>query len=133
MRIIGFICEHAGLPAAVLAGERGMQYSPDVLLVRLPCSGRVDVVHLLRAFRDGADAVFLAACLEKNCHHMYGNLEARKRVDQAKRILDDLGLDGQRVELFNLASNQAFKFREAAEEMVRRVERIGPNPLGVRK
>lgn len=133
MRIIGFICEHAGLPAAILAGEKGMQYSPDVLMVRLPCAGRLDIVHVLQAFRDGADAVFLAVCLEKNCHHMYGNLEARKRVEQAKRILDDLGLDGRRVELFNLASNQAFKFFEATEEMVRRVGQIGPNPLGVKK
>jgi coenzyme F420-reducing hydrogenase delta subunit len=119
--------------AAERAGTEGGRYSPEVFIIPIPCIGRVDVLHLLQAFRDGADAVFLAGCLEKNCHHLYGNFEARKKVDQAKRILDSLGLGGERVELFNVASNQGREFKESADIMIERVERLGPNPLGVKQ
>ena len=88
------------------------------------------MLHILRAFRESVDAVFVAGCLEKNCHYEYGNTEAGKRVEQAKHILDALGLDSRRVEMFHLASNQAFRFKEIADEMTRRIEELGRNPLG---
>jgi F420-non-reducing hydrogenase iron-sulfur subunit len=133
MRIIGYICDHAAYAAADLAGEKGMQYSAEVMLIRLPCAGRLDVLHILKAFREGADAVFVAGCLERNCHHLYGNLEAGKRVQQARSILDSLGLKGGRLEMFNLASNQDLKFKEMVDTMVKRVEELGRNPLAVRE
>ncbi|MCX6652098.1 MAG: hydrogenase iron-sulfur subunit [Methanomassiliicoccales archaeon] len=129
MKIIGYVCSHAGYAAADLAGEERLQYSPDIILIRLPCAGRIDVVHLLKAFREGADMLFVAGCLEGNCHHHYGNHEARKRVDQAKSILDALGMDGRRIEMFYLASNQGWKFKEIADEMMRRASELGSNPL----
>jgi F420-non-reducing hydrogenase iron-sulfur subunit len=129
--IIAFCCQHGGIGAKERASEEG--YSPEVLIVPVPCIGRVDVLHLLQAFRKGADAVFLAGCLEKNCHHLYGNFEARKKVDQTKRILDSLGLDSERLELFYLASNQAREFKESVDIMMERVERLGSNPLGVQR
>jgi len=132
-RVIGYCCEHGAIGAAERAGVERSQFSPEVLIIPVPCIGRVDVLHLLQAFREGADAVFVAGCLEKNCHHLYGNIEARKRVDQAKRILDSLGLDGERLELFNLASNQGREFKESVDIMLKRVERLGPNPLGVHR
>ncbi len=131
--VIGYCCEHGGIGAAERAGEEGWQCSPEALIIRVPCIGRVEVLHLLQAFREGADAVFVAGCLEKNCHHLYGNIEARKNVDHAKRILDSLGLNGERVELFNLASNQGLEFKESVDIMIERVERLGPNPLGVQR
>ncbi len=130
MRIIGYVCSHAGYPAADLAGEEGLQYSPDVILIRLPCLGRLDVLHILKDFRQGADAFFVAGCLEGNCHHHYGNFEARKRVEQARGILDALGLDGKRIEVFRVASNQGLRFKEIADIMVDRARQLGPNPLG---
>ncbi len=129
-RIVAYCCEHGGLGAAERAKEEG-RCSSEVQILPVPCIGRVDVLHLLQAFREGADAVFLAGCLEKNCHHLYGNLEARKKVDQAKRILESLGIDGERLELFNVASNQGREFKESVDIMVERLERLGPNPLGV--
>jgi F420-non-reducing hydrogenase iron-sulfur subunit len=132
-RIVAYCCQHGGLGAAERAGVEGRSYSPEVLIVQVPCIGRVDVLHLLQAFREGADAVFLAACLEKNCHHLYGNFEARKKVDQTKRILDSLGIDDERLELFHMASNQGREFKESMDIMIERVERLGPNPLGVQR
>lgn len=132
-RIIGYICDHAAYSAADLAGESGLRYSPDVLLIGMPCAGRLDVATVLKAFRGGADAVFVAGCLEGNCHHAYGNVEGRKRVAQAKAILDALGLDGRRLEIFNLASNQDFRFKEMVDLMQSRVEELGRSPLAVRE
>ena len=131
--VIGYCCEHGAYGAAEKAGVNRRQYSPEVQIIQVPCIARVDVLHLLQAFREGADAVFVAGCLEKNCHHLYGNIEARKRVDQAKHILDSLGLNGERLELFNLASNQGREFKESVDIMLERVERLGPNPLGVHR
>jgi F420-non-reducing hydrogenase iron-sulfur subunit len=132
-RVIGYCCEHGAVGAAESAGMERRQFSPEVLIIPVPCIGRVDVLHLLQAFREGADAVFVAGCLEKNCHHLYGNIEARKRVDQAKIILDSLGLNGERLELFNMASNQGREFKESVDIMLERVERLGTNPLGVHR
>ena len=89
---------------------------------------------ILRAFREGADAVLVVGCLEGNCKYQYGNIEARKRVTLAKSLLQSAGLEPERLEMFNLASNQDWRFVEAVEEMVSRVDRLGPNPIGkVRK
>lgn len=129
MRILGFCCNYCGYASADLAGLNHMEYSPDVMIIRLPCSGRVDVLHILRAFREGADAVFVAGCLEGNCNYEYGNIEAKKRVEYTKRILSEIGIGGERVEMFNVASNMAWKFKEIVDEMVSRVEKIGPSPL----
>lgn len=130
---MGFICEHGPEAAVELAAERRAHYSDGLVLVRLPCAGRVEVVHLLRAFREGADAVFVACCLEGNCHHVYGNIEAAKRVEQAKGILEAVGLGANRLELIHIASNQPFRIPQAVAEMESRVEGLGPNPLGAKR
>ncbi|MCU0861454.1 MAG: hydrogenase iron-sulfur subunit [Methanomassiliicoccales archaeon] len=132
MKVIGFVCEHGGAAAFTLAGERRFPLPSEVTLIALPCLGRLGAVHILRAFREGAAAVFVAGCLEGNCHHLYGNLEAGKRVEQARRILAQVGMDGRRLEIFHLSSDQAWKAREMAEEMVRRARELGPSPLEAR-
>ncbi|MEM0448844.1 MAG: hydrogenase iron-sulfur subunit [Methanomassiliicoccales archaeon] len=132
MRIIGFVCEHGGASAFRLAGERKLELPTEVALISLPCLGRLDVMHILRAFREGADAVFVAGCLEGNCHHLYGNIEAAKRVEQAKRILEQVGLGKERLEMFHLSSDQSWKAKEVAELMLERAKEIGESPLGVR-
>ena len=128
-RILGFCCSYCGYASADLAGRQGRGYSSEVRIVRLPCSGRIDVLHILRAFRQGADAVFVLGCLEGNCNFVNGNFEAKKRVEHAKDILEVLGLGAERLEMFNVASNQGWRFPRIVEEMTARVERLGPNPL----
>ena len=130
MRIIGFVCRDSALAAAEQAASKGIAYPTCVTLVELPCTGRVDVLHLLGSFREGADAVFVAGCLEGNCRFQYGNIEARKRVTLTKSLLQAAGLEPERLEMFNLASNQEWRFVEIVQEMVSRVRRLGPNPIG---
>lgn len=132
MRIVGFCCERGPCEALDLAGKKDAPYSAVMTFIQLPCAGRVDVVHMLRAFREGADAVVVLGCLEGNCHHVHGNIEARKRVDRAKAVLDEVGLGSQRLEMFHVASNQPFRIAEIAEEMSSRVEKLGRNPLAVK-
>lgn len=129
MRIVGFCCSHGAYSSADLAGVMRISYSPSVMIIRVPCAGRIDVLHILRALRDGADAVFVAGCLEGNCHFEYGNFEARKRVEHARRLLSDIGIEAERVEMFNVASNQAWRFPEIVGEMVSRVDKLGLSPL----
>ena len=129
MRIIGFVCRESALAAAEQAAAKG-RCSSGVTLVEMPCTGRVDVVHILRAFREGADAVFVAGCLEGNCKYQYGNIEARKRVALTKSLLQSAGLEPERLEMFNLASNQEWRFAEIVQEMVSRVDKLGENPIG---
>jgi len=129
MKLIAMTCSYCGYAATDLAGLRGMQYSPDVSIIRLPCTGRIDIRHVLQAIRQGADGVLVVGCLEGNCNYQYGNIEARKRVDKAKGILKELGIEPERVEMVNLASNQPWRFVKAVEEMQAMVEKIGPSPI----
>jgi len=110
MKIIGFVCRDSALMAAEQAGAKELPCPSAVILVELPCTGRVDAIHILRAFREGADAVFVAGCLEGNCRYQYGNVEALKRVTLTKSMLQAAGLEPERLEMFNLASNQEWRW-----------------------
>ena len=106
-----------------------LQYSSNIKIIRLPCTGKVDLVHILRAFEKGVDGLYVVGCLEGECHYKSGNLRAKKRVAQAREILERIGIGGDRVEMFNLSSSEAPRFVQAAEEMVERIKSLGPNPL----
>ncbi len=98
----------------------------------MPCTGRVDVIHLLKAIEDGADGVYVAGCLEGECHFLTGNLKAKKRVQYVKKVLEELGLEPERVEMFNLSAGEGPRFAEIAKEMVERIEKLGPSPINIK-
>lgn len=127
--ILAFCCNFCAYAAADLAGSRRMQYPANVRIVRVPCSGKVEVQQILAAFDRGIDGVLVAGCLEGGCHFIQGNLRAKRRVASAKRILDDIGLGGERVRMVNLSASEAPTFVARVREMVETVERLGPNPL----
>ena len=102
-------------------------------MFQVPCTGRVDIIHLLNAIEDGADGVYVAGCLEGECHYRTGNLKAAKKVAYVKKILTEIGLEPERVEMFNLSSAQGQRFAEIAREMVERIQAIGPSPIGRNK
>jgi coenzyme F420-reducing hydrogenase delta subunit len=132
-KVIAFCCHYCAFAAADLAGSMRLQYPPGVRIVKLPCTGRADVIHILRAFEDGADAVFVAGCLEGDCHYQKGNLRARKRIEWVKRLLAEMGIEPERVEMFNLSSAMGGRFAEIATEMAERARKLGPTALGRRK
>jgi F420-non-reducing hydrogenase iron-sulfur subunit len=106
-----------------------LQYSSAIRIICLPCTGKVDVVHILKAFEKGADGVYVAGCMEGSCQFVSGNLRARKRVAKAKEILDKVGIGGERVQMYNLSSGEAPRFVEIAEEMTAKIMALGPNPV----
>ena len=99
----------------------------------LPCTGRVDEAMILKGFEEGADGVMVVGCMEGDCHYTSGNFRARKRIEQAKKILDTVGVGGQRVEMFNMASSEGPLFAEVAVKMVGQIRELGPNPLKLQK
>jgi coenzyme F420-reducing hydrogenase delta subunit len=106
-----------------------LQYPSSIKIVRVPCTGKVDIQHLLRAFEKGADGAYIVGCMEGECHYNKGNFRAKKRMLQVRRILDTVGLDGRRVEMFNLSSAEAPRFVAVAKEMNDRILDLGPNPM----
>jgi F420-non-reducing hydrogenase iron-sulfur subunit len=127
--ILAFCCHYCAYAAADLAGSMRLSYPDNVVVLRLPCTGRVEVNYLLAAFERGADGVIVAGCLEGGCHFQEGNLRARRRVERAKGILAELGLEAERLEMFNLSSAEGGRFAEIVNEMTERVRRLGLSPI----
>ena len=106
-----------------------LTYPTNVKVLKVPCTGRVDVIHLLKAFEQGADGVYVAGCLEGECHYLAGNLRAKKRVGYAKQLLDECGIGGERVAMYNLSSAQGQRFAAIAREMTEKIRQLGPSPV----
>ena len=133
-KVVGYCCEKHGIECVNLAARSGKQYDASIRLVRVPCTGRVDGMHILRALEDGADAVFVLGCLEKNCYYDTGSIEGRKRVDYVKSMLSQVGIEPERVEMFNASSSMACKFPEIVSTMTDVAKRLGPiEPRGDRQ
>jgi coenzyme F420-reducing hydrogenase delta subunit len=106
-----------------------LQYPNTIRVIRVPCTGKVDILHILRAFEKGADGVYVVGCMEGDCRFNQGNLRARRRVEQAQVILEAIGIGGERVHMYNLSSGEGTKFATYATEMTEKIEELGPNPL----
>jgi F420-non-reducing hydrogenase iron-sulfur subunit len=127
--IIAFCCHYCSYAAADLAGTMRLQYPANVKIIRIPCTGKVDILYILRAFEDGADGVFVAGCEEGSCHFLNGNYRAKRKVRYVKKILDEIGIGGERLEMYNLSAAMGVKFAEIVKEMTERVKKLGPNPI----
>ena len=127
--ILAFCCHYCAYAAADLAGSMRLQYPTNVRVLKLPCTGKLEVNYLLTAFERGVDGVIVAGCLEGGCHFLEGNLRARRRVERAREILGEIGLEPERVEMFNLSSAEGPRFAQIVTEMSTRLTKLGPSPL----
>jgi F420-non-reducing hydrogenase iron-sulfur subunit len=127
-RIVAFLCHYCAFAAADMAGSMRLQYPPNVRNVRLPCTGKLDAMHILRAFEEGADGVMVAGCEEGSCHYLRGNLIAKSRVKWVKSLLAKVGIEPERVHMYNLSSSMGPKWAAYVKEMVERVRALGPSP-----
>jgi F420-non-reducing hydrogenase iron-sulfur subunit len=127
--ITAFYCIYCGYMAADTAGALHIQYPANVKFVRLPCTGKSDIRYFLEAFEQGADGVYVVACPIGNCHHVRGNERGLARLTRAKAILDEIGLGGERLDMFFMSGSQGNAFAIAAQTMTERVRKLGPNPL----
>jgi len=106
-----------------------LNYPSNVKIVKVPCTGRVDILLILRAFESGVDGIYLAGCLEGECHFLRGNLRAKKRIQYVKGLLDEVGLGGNRLEMYNMSSAQGQRFAEVAREATKKIRELGPSPV----
>jgi coenzyme F420-reducing hydrogenase delta subunit len=127
--ILAFCCHYCAYAAADLAGSMRLQYPNNVRVLKLPCTGKLEVNYLLTAFEHGVDGVIVAGCLEGGCHFLEGNLRARRRVERTREILGEIGLEPERVEMFNLSSAEGPRFAQIVTEMTTRLASLGPSPL----
>ncbi len=103
-----------------------MQYPANVRIIRTPCTGRLEVDFLLRAFENGADGIIIAGCEEGNCHFKEGNLLARRRVNYTSDLLAEVGLERERLRMVNIGAADARKFADTIKEMVETIRKLGP-------
>lgn len=128
-QIIAFCCNYCAYAAADLAGSLRLSYPPDIRVVLLPCTGRLDVLEVLHAFERGADGVLVAGCMEGDCHFQAGNLNARRRVEHIQDLVAQVGLDKERIRMANLSSAMGAVFAQVATEFITRIHQLGPSPL----
>ncbi len=127
--IVTFACHYCAYGAADLAGVMRLQYPDSIRIVKIPCTGRIDVHHILTAFEKGADGVIVAGCRIGDCHFKDGNVKATKRVQYAKKLLEEIGLDGERLNIYYMSSAEGARFAEVVAEMTEKIRSLGPNPL----
>lgn len=128
-QIIGFCCHYCAYTAADMAGSKRIPYPSNVKIIRVPCSGKVDALHLMKALEKGADGVFVAGCLEGDCHFKNGNTRAAKRVAYVRKYLDALGFEEDRVAMFNMSAGMGERFAEIAKSFTEQIRELGPNPV----
>jgi len=128
-KIVGFFCNWCTSSAADLAGTSRLQYPANVRPIRVPCSGTVDPVYLLRALREGADGVMIGGCHPGDCHYITGNLKARRRVKIVKTILEALRLPSDRVLLAWISASEGAKFQRVVTDFTNKLKEMGPSDL----
>lgn len=127
--ILMFACLKWGYSAADLAGVSRFKYSPTVKIIKLRCTGRIDVKHLLFAIKSGADGVMIVGWRPNECQFKDGNFKAQTHVDLANRILDRRGFGNQRINQYWLSAAESEKLVKSVEDTLEKVQRLGPNPL----
>lgn len=127
--IVSFCCNYCAYAAADLAGSRRMQYPPNIRVIHVPCTGKIELEQILSAFEQGVDGVLIAGCLEGGCHFLEGNLRAKRRTEYVRRILDEIGVGAERLRMVNLSAAMAPTFVQRVNEIVDTVKTLGPNPL----
>jgi coenzyme F420-reducing hydrogenase delta subunit len=125
-KIIGFFCRECAYAAADATGNARVSLPPTIRSVLVPCTGRVSPLHLLKALADGADGVYLAGCLVGQCHYREGNLHAIDRVEFARALLQSVGVEPERVQMFTMSAADSPKFVAAARKMHETISNLPP-------
>jgi F420-non-reducing hydrogenase iron-sulfur subunit len=129
-KIIGFLCNWCSYAGADLAGVSRIQYPPNIRIIRVMCSGRIDPAFVLEALKDGADGVLVAGChLPSDCHYISGNFKAARRINLLKKVLKEFGVEPERVRLEWVSASEGDKFATVVRDMVKEIKELGPNPL----
>ncbi len=128
-RILGFLCNWCSYTGADLAGTARMKYPPNMVAIRVMCSGRVDPAFILDAFRAGADGVMVCGCHPGDCHYVEGNYKCMRRIPLTKTLLAGMGIDPKRLRLEWVSASEGNRFQQVVSEFTEQVRALGPLKL----
>jgi F420-non-reducing hydrogenase iron-sulfur subunit len=129
-KIIGFLCNWCSYAGADLAGVSRIQYPPNIRIIRVMCSGRIDPAFVLEAFKDGADGVLVAGChVPSDCHYISGNFKAMRRINLLRRVLKDFGVEPERLRLEWISASEGDLWAAVVKSMVEDLKKLGPSPV----
>lgn len=126
-KIVAFLCNWCSYAGADLAGISRIQYPASIRVIRVPCSGRVDPFHILKALQSGADGVLVSGCHPGDCHYLTGNYVARRRFAVLNDLLEFAGIDPGRVSFSWVSAAEGERFAEVVREVTEKVKALGPN------
>ncbi len=133
-RIVAILCRWCAYAGADLAGVSRLKYPPNVIPIRVPCSGRVDPQFIFEAFENGADGVLIGGChIPSDCHYVAGNFKAMKRIAMVRKMLEVAGIEPERVRLEWISASEGEKFARVVEEFTERLREMGPREREVKR
>lgn len=132
-KIVAFLCNWCSYAGADLAGIGRLQYPPNVRIIRVPCSGRINPLYILRALQEGADGVLVSGCHPGDCHYISGNLVARRKFALLKRFLEYLGIEPGRVQFSWVSAAEGPRFAALIKQVTEDVRNLGPATRLVKK
>jgi F420-non-reducing hydrogenase iron-sulfur subunit len=128
-KIVAFLCNWCSYTGADLAGTSRMKYSPNIRIIRVMCSGRVDPTFVLKAFREGADGVLICGCHPGDCHYHEGNYRCLRRYHLLQKYIQQLGIESGRLRLEWISASEGKQFAELVDEMTDQVRKLGPSDI----
>ena len=124
--IIGFLCNWCSYAGADLAGTSRIQYPPNVKVIKVMCSGRINPMYVINALQQGADGVLIGGCHPGDCHYNHGNYLARRRIAIMKKLLEYMGIEPERVRMTWVSAAEGRKFADVVEEVTKDIKKLGP-------
>ncbi|OIQ50509.1 Methyl-viologen-reducing hydrogenase, delta subunit [Pseudodesulfovibrio hydrargyri] len=128
LRIVGFLCNWCSYGGADTAGVGRFQQPTDLRIIRVPCSGRIDPLFVLKSLVNGADGVLVSGCHPRDCHYSEGNFYARRRLEMLKRFLPILGIDERRFEYTWVSASEGQKWKTVVQTFTEHIHELGPAP-----
>ena len=125
-KIIAFLCNWCSYAGADLAGTSRLQYPPNVRIIRLPCSGRINPLYIIKAISEGVDGVLVSGCHPGDCHYLTGNLYARRRFVMLKRLLTTAGIEPERLHFTWVSASEGIRFADVVRQVTDSVRKAGP-------
>jgi len=129
-KIVAFCCNWCSYAGADLAGTSRIQYAPNIRIIRVMCSGRVNPLFVIKALSIGADGVLILGCHPGDCHYIEGNYKAMRRIPLLKKVLNQLGIEEERVRLEWVSASEGAKFAGVTDSFTQSIKDLGPMSLG---
>ncbi len=128
-KILAFLCNWCSYAGADLAGTSRIQYPPNIRVIRVPCSGRINPLYIIKALKDGVDGVLVSGCHPGDCHYQDGNYYARRKFNMIKNLLEYMGIEEGRIHFSWVSASEGGKFAKVVTEVTDEVKKLGPNKM----